>query len=44
VIVITATHSHPMATPHPTIASFDEIETEIAPERIALRMRAPAAR
>jgi mannitol-1-/sugar-/sorbitol-6-phosphatase len=36
VIVITATHAHPLATQHPAFHSFDEIEPQISRGQIAL--------
>jgi mannitol-1-/sugar-/sorbitol-6-phosphatase len=39
VIVITATHAHPLATKHPAFRGFDEIEPQISQGRIALSSR-----
>jgi sugar-phosphatase len=44
VIVITATHAHPLSTGHPTFRSFDEIEPHVSRGRISLRDRALNAR
>ena len=39
VVVMTATHTHALATPHPTIASFEELRAGVRPDgRLALRI------
>jgi mannitol-1-/sugar-/sorbitol-6-phosphatase len=32
VVVINATHRHPMETPHPSIAGFETLQVKLAPE------------
>jgi hypothetical protein len=38
VMVVSATHAHPMVTPHATMASFDEFELLSNEEGLRLRM------
>jgi mannitol-1-/sugar-/sorbitol-6-phosphatase len=39
VIVITATHAHPLRTPHPALENFASVEAEIVAGRIRIAKR-----